>query len=67
MFDIASMGLRVGLDKGPVKDALQDRSLRGGLELEPLFHVVLLWQGGEGDALLGVVSVDDVVHDGTRL
>ena len=61
------MGLRVGLDEGPVKDALQDRSLRGGLELKPLFHVVSLWQGGEGDALLGVVLVEDIFHDRTRL
>ena len=61
--DIACAGLGVGLDDGPVKDALEDRSLRGGLELEPLLHEVLLWEGGEGDALLGVVLVEDVIHD----
>lgn len=65
--DIAGMGLGVGLDKGPVKDALEDRSLRRGLELEPLLHVVLLRQGGEGEALLRVVLVEDVVRDSTGL
>ena len=67
LFDVAGAGLRVGFDKGPKEDALEGRSLCGGLELEPLLHVVLLWQGGEANPLLGIVLVEDIVHDSARL
>ncbi len=65
--DVACAGLGVGFDKGPVEDALEGWSLRRGLELEPLLHEVLLPHGGKGDAVLGVVLIEDVVHDGARL
>ena len=67
VLDIASASFRVGLDERPVKDALEDWPLCRGLELEPLLRVVLLWQSGEGDALLGVVLVEDIIHNSARL
>ena len=61
------MGVRVRLDEGGMADALEDGSLRGGLELEPLLPVVLLRQRGEGKVPFGVVLVEDAVHDSIRL
>lgn len=67
ILDVARTGLRVGLDEGLVEDALEDRALGRGLELEPLPHVAPLRQGGEADALPRVVSLEDVIHDGAGL
>ena len=50
-----------------MEDGLEQRSLRGVLELEPLLHVIPLWEGGEGYSLVGVIFVEDVVHDGGGL
>ena len=46
---------------------VQGFTLTGGLEIEPLLELALLVGIRDGDLVLGVVVVDEVLHDGVGL
>jgi len=58
--DVVGAGDGVGVQEGPVEDLLEGRAVGGGLEGEPLGHVVGFWGGGEGEVVGGVVLGEDV-------
>ena len=66
VFHISSMSLRVGRERRttPMEDLLQHRPLCGCLELQPLLHEVSLLEIREGNAVVFVVLLDHIVHNG---
>lgn len=58
--DVVGAGDGVGVQEGPVEDLLEGGAVGGGLEGDPLGHVVGFWGGGEGEVVGGVVLGEDV-------